>query len=73
MLSLLIYNSFIWQLVDDRNNGNNKDNKDNKELPLLKVLKEEIYIPTYNYTTPLILDGNQTDNLAKGHYIKTTL
>ena len=27
----------------------------------------------YNYTTPLTLDSSQTDNLAKGHYIKTTL
>jgi len=25
----------------------------------------------YNYTTPLTLDGNQTDNLAKGRRIKT--
>ena len=43
-------------------NSSNKDNKDNKKLPLLKALEKEIPIPIYNYTIPLTLDGNQTDN-----------
>ena len=37
------------------------------------MLEENIYILIYNYTTPLTLDSNQMDNLAKGRHIKTTL
>jgi len=38
---------------------------------LLEALEEEIRTPTHNRTIPLTLDGNQTDNSAKGYRIRT--
>ena len=40
---------------------------------MLKALQEEVCAPVHNYTTPLMLDRNQTDNSAEGHCIRTAL